>query len=125
MWWHKAAEMTLDEGSQEAAWFLLYRHYLRVPNKKKRHEKRLQLLAAALGSDQAVGMVCNHFNNCSWCRHHISRASNNIAMTILLVWDDRLEDSFSFDRETRREYRKYSLPRMPIRIHDRKSQIIE
>jgi hypothetical protein len=51
--WHKAAEMAPDEGSEEAAWFL-YRHYLREDEKEAL--KWLQL-AAALGYDEALGMV--------------------------------------------------------------------
>lgn len=51
--WRKAAEMAPDEGSEEAAWFL-YRHYLREDEKEAR--KWLQL-AAALGYDEALGML--------------------------------------------------------------------
>ena len=51
--WHKAAEMAPGEGSEEAAWFL-YRHYLREDENEAR--KWLQL-AAALGYDEALGMI--------------------------------------------------------------------
>ena len=55
---HKAAEMAPDEGRETAACWFLYRHYSHYNLREDENEARKWLqLAAALGYDEALGMI--------------------------------------------------------------------